>query len=224
MTMLSSFLPRGLVPLSMMTMRESTTLNYSEDRFALVVLVGGGGGGGAGRGNDSWTDFGGAGQGGNGGGIAVQLVRFQAGVNYTFSVGSGGAGAAPAEGVAGTGSDGGNTTLTSTALSTITANGGKGGQAISVRLDSATYGGGALACRDDDEEVAIGAPGGRDRERAAVLRGSVATPDGGASHRMPLPPARAASDMGRPTRRLAPGRTACADRWGCRTRSCRSPR
>lgn len=136
MSILSNYLPRGIVPVSNVLLTETTTVNYSQNVLVLLMLVGAGGSGGC------WAqgNTGSIGdeqkvhaQGGNAGGVVFQLVRLQAGVNYTLTPGTGG----PAVGdlskvIAGaeyTGTPGGDTTFAGGTLPTITANGGLGGRA-----------------------------------------------------------------------------------------------
>ena len=132
--LLSSFLPRGTVPLGQMLITENEVLSFPNNVMAVVVLVGAGGSGGAVNRHKNADLSKIHGQGGNAGGTAIQLIRMLAGESYTFTIGVGGAAAGSAlvnTTTVGTyaGTDGTDTTLTSTVtgFGTITANGGDGG-------------------------------------------------------------------------------------------------
>lgn len=139
MSLLSNYLPRGIVPVSQQTITESITINLDEAQLALVVLVGGGGSGG--------VAYGAAGenilhaQGGNAGGVCMQLLRFKASTDYTITINSGGTAQTRTSAGASDGVAGGDVVLSSTALaSNITAYGGDGGIAAQYDIDSGTYG------------------------------------------------------------------------------------
>jgi len=193
MSLLSSFLPRGLVPQSMATIDSTRTLTYTEDVFVLVVLVGAGGGGAAAakEGTDVRSTL--IAQGGGAGGVCFQLMRLEANKAYTFTIGSGGAGGVRtgwADG-ASNGSAGGNTTLTATGLSTITANGGAGGVGVyhnggsynGTDVDWQTSAGGSGA-----DLIFKGGPGGYvDALAMSSIRGFSASTGGGAVNIFGLP-------------------------------------
>lgn len=134
MSLLSTYLPRGMVPLSSFIITEDITLNYDTDLLVLVVLVGGGGSGGAASdGNLSNAKM--YATGGAGGNVAIQLLRMEAGTDYAFTIGSGGAaqGGSPTSRTAYSGVQGGSTALDigDTGTDDIIATGGMGGVADS---------------------------------------------------------------------------------------------
>lgn len=135
MSVLSSFLSRGLVPMSSLFIDKSDIFTYDQDMMALVILVGGGGSGGASFMGTGANQGKLAAVGGNGGGVAIQLLRIQAGLNYEFTIPAAAEGV-PASGVSTglypeyTGNDGGDTTLELPSGVIITAKGGKGGTAL----------------------------------------------------------------------------------------------
>lgn len=134
---LSDYLGRGIVPVSQITLTETTVITPDSDFMAVTVLIGAGGSGGFATGGDTGTN--GThrlhAQGGNAGGVCMQVTRYLAGESYTFTIPDVTAGVGRGTGASSalviSGSTGGNTTLASTApgFSTITAYGGLGGVA-----------------------------------------------------------------------------------------------
>jgi hypothetical protein len=126
MSLLSTYLPRGMMAIGRSVIYTSTTVNYQQDTFGLVMLVGGGGSGAAIRGGDA-SDNKLLAQGGSAGCVVYQLIRFKAATDYVFTIPDGGVSRTPAANTATAGQSGGDATITSSALATITANGGLGG-------------------------------------------------------------------------------------------------
>ena len=111
----------------------------------MIQAVGAGGAGGALVSQSSGsTNSSGFAQGGSGGGYARSIVDLPSGTTITMSIGEGGQGATNGiswqnQGIyAYSGNDGGNTTVTASGLTTMTANGGDGGQAVGA-TSSATH-------------------------------------------------------------------------------------
>lgn len=141
MSLLSSFLPRGLIPMTGIPIAYTTTFSVVQDTYVLLVVIGGGGSGGVvfdgnltpGIGTTPWKCMA---QGGNAGDICFQLARLKAGNSYLLVRGNGGVPVGaddPSASLGGSiaGNDGGNTGFLdlTESLINITAAGGKGGQA-----------------------------------------------------------------------------------------------
>lgn len=111
----------GVVPKAQAFTTTGTFVAPSNTSSLTLFLVGGGGGGGGGRTSQNGT--GASGGGGGGGAVVKRTVSITPGVTYTFTIGAGGAAGTHAA----AGSVGGDTTMTGSGFTTITAFGGGGG-------------------------------------------------------------------------------------------------
>tara|TARA_E500000331_G_scaffold246383_1_gene236838 strand:+ start:824 stop:1852 length:1029 start_codon:yes stop_codon:yes gene_type:complete len=122
----------------------SQTWTPSYDVTAKVFVIGAGGGGAA------KYDMNGKCSGGGAGGCAVSELTFVSGTAYTITIGAGGTGepatnAAYSSDAAGNGDDGGNSSLSGSGISTMTANGGSGGVHVNSASDACLGGAGGSA-------------------------------------------------------------------------------
>ena len=124
----------GGSPFPTMFFQQSMTWACPVAMEALVYVIGGGGSGGR-QHNYSWNTY--ASCGGGAGGCAVSKLTLSA-QNYTFVIGAGGAGGVDNGG----GSNaGGNSSMSGTGITTMTANGGGGGRSQAGGSISAVSGG-----------------------------------------------------------------------------------
>ena len=105
------------------------SITFPSDTTVTYLVVAGGGGGGNNGGG-----------GGGGGGLLTGTVKLTGGVSYSITVGAGGAGSGN-YGVLKPGYSGGNSTLSGTGITTITAIGGGGGSSRDAGAQPATSGG-----------------------------------------------------------------------------------
>jgi hypothetical protein len=107
---------------------KSTTWTPSFNCTALVNVIGGGGSGGAGDGgNPSGAPVIIMATGGGAGGHAISRLNFTSGVTYTLTIAAGGAEHALAENAKTNGNAGGNSSISGSDITTMTANGGAAG-------------------------------------------------------------------------------------------------
>lgn len=110
------------------------------------LIVAGGGAGGTGVGG-----------GGGAGGLLASTTSLSSGVTYTISVGSGGLKGTPFSGVSARGGNGGDSYISGTGFTTITAIGGGGGGTNSGTTDGSSNPGGSSGGRSDNRAGSLAA-------------------------------------------------------------------
>jgi len=142
MSSMSQFFGGGGIPVQLAVTASGTFVTPVAGKYLLTAIGGGGGG-----------SNGGGARGGGAGGLAQSLVTLGAGVTLTLTVGAGGATGA-------TGSAGGSTTISAPEISTLTANGGAGGNTTTATAGGTASGGNLLNVTGGSAGNTNGAGGG----------------------------------------------------------------
>ena len=127
MSSMSQFFSSAGVPAQYAVVASGSFVTPVAGKYLLTAIGGGGGGS-----NTATT-----GRGGGAGGLSQSLVTLAAGVTLTLTVGAAGTTAL-------TGVTGGTTTISGSGITTLTANGGVGGPAVTGAASGGTASGGTL--------------------------------------------------------------------------------